>query len=140
MVETTKEKIIFTVGKRKTSVARARIKSGTGSIVINGVSLDLFQPESARLRIREPLMMADSLSSKLDIKINVKGGGISSQADAIRQAIAKGLVEFSKDEQLKKKFLEFDRNLLVYDFRRTEPHKPSRSRQNARRHKQRSKR
>lgn len=134
------QKIVFTVGKRKTSVARATLKEGTGKITINGVSLDLYEPETARLKIREPLMIADSLVWKVDIKVNVRGGGISSRAEAIRQAIAKGLVEFFNDNELKKKFLEFDRNLLVYDYRRTEPHKPSRSRQGARRHKQRSKR
>ncbi|MEM0473237.1 MAG: 30S ribosomal protein S9, partial [Candidatus Aenigmatarchaeota archaeon] len=60
--------------------------------------------------------------------------------DAIRQAIAKGLVEITKNHELKKRLIDYDRNLIVYDYRRTEPHKPSRSRQNARRHKQRSKR
>ena len=62
------------------------------------------------------------------------------QADATRQAIAKGLVEYFDNKNLKDKYLEYDRNLLVYDSRRTEPHKPSRSSQGARRHKQRSKR
>lgn len=134
------EKIVFAVGKRKTSVARATLKEGNGKITINGLNLDLYEPETARLKIREPLMITDDLAGKVDIKVNVRGGGISSQAEAIRQAIAKGLVEFSGDAQLKKKYLEYDRSFLVYDYRRTEPHKPSRSRQGARRHKQRSKR
>jgi len=135
-----KEKIAFTTGKRKTAVARVRIKLGTGRVMINKTPLDLWEPEYARIRIREPLLMADELSQKVDIKVNVRHGGISSQAEAVRQAIAKGMVDFFKDEKLKKLYLDYDRNLLVYDPRRTEPHKPSRSRKGPRRHKQRSKR
>jgi len=138
--KTEKEKIAVATGKRKTAVAMARIKAGLGHVTINDYPIDLWQPEYTRLRIREPLILADELTQKVDIKVNVKHGGISSQADAVRQAIAKGLVEFFKDEKLKKLFLDYDRNLLVYDPRRTEPHKPSRSRKGARRHKQRSKR
>jgi small subunit ribosomal protein S9 len=135
-----RERVILATGKRKTAVAMARIKPGLGHVTINDFPIDLWQPEYARLRIREPLILADELSQKVDIKVNVKHGGISSQADATRQAIAKGIVEFFNDEKLKKIYLDYDRNLLVYDPRRTEPHKPSRSRKGARRHKQRSKR
>ncbi|MBU5688189.1 MAG: 30S ribosomal protein S9 [Candidatus Aenigmarchaeota archaeon] len=136
-----KEKeIIFATGKRKTSVARATLKAGDGKVLINNVPLDIYEPEFGRLRIREVFLLADKTAEKYDIKVNVRGGGISSRVDAIRQAIAKALVEATKSEDLKRRFLEFDRSLLVYDFRRTEPHKPSRSRQGARRHKQRSKR
>jgi len=135
-----KERIIVTTGKRKTAVARARVKPGLGRVTINDVPLDNWQPEYMRIKIREPLLLADELSQKVDIKVNVRSGGISSQADAIRQAIARGMVEFFNDEKLKKIYLDYDRNLLVYDPRRTEPHKPSRSRKGARRHKQRSKR
>ncbi len=138
--EPKKLKIVFTTGKRKTAVARARIIPGMGRVVINDIPLDLWQPEYTRIRIREPLLLADELSQRVDIKVNVKHGGISSQAEAIRQAIAKGMVEFFNDENLKKIYLDYDRSLLVYDPRRTEPHKPSRSKKGARRHKQRSKR
>lgn len=134
------EKVVFETGKRKTSVARVVLKAGEGRVEINDIPLDVYEPEFCRLRIREVLMLADSLANKYDIKVNVKGGGISSRVDAIRQAIAKALVAATKSEELKRKFLEFDRSLLVYDPRRTEPHKPSRSKQGARRHKQRSKR
>ena len=135
-----KEKIVLATGKRKTAVAMARIKPGLGHVTINDYPIDLWQPEYTRLRIREPLILADELIQKVDIKVSVKHGGISSQADAVRQAIAKGLVSFFNDEKLKKIYLDYDRSLLVYDPRRTEPHKPSRSRKGARRHKQRSKR
>jgi len=138
--KTQKKKIILATGKRKTAVARATIKEGSGKVLINGIPLELITPEMLRLKIREPLFLAGDLAKKVDISVNVKGGGITGQADAIRQAIAKGLVEFFKDEKLKQTFLEYDRNLLVYDPRRCEPHKPSRSKAGSRRHKQRSKR
>jgi len=140
MAKEKKAKMTLTTGKRKTSVARARLKSGSGGIKINGVPLDIYQPEYARMKVREALILAGDKSKEVDIQVNVQGGGISSQADAISQSIAKGIVEFFKDEKLKKAYLDYDRNLLVYDDRRCEPHKPSRSRKGARRHKQRSKR
>ncbi|MEM5878257.1 MAG: 30S ribosomal protein S9 [Candidatus Aenigmatarchaeota archaeon] len=135
-----KNEIVFATGKRKTSVARAVLRKGDGKITINNTPLDLFEPEFGRFRIREVFMLADKDANGIDIKVSVRGGGTSSRVDAIRQAIAKGLVEITKNHELKKKFIDYDRNLIVYDYRRTEPHKPSRSRQNARRHKQRSKR
>ena len=139
-IEVKKEKMVFSVGKRREAVARARIRNGAGRVLINDTPLDLWQPEYSRLKIREPLMLAEDLINNLDIKVSVRGGGNAGQSDAVRQAIAKALVYYYKDDKLKRKFLDYDRNLIVYDYRRTEPHKPSRSRQGARRHKQRSKR
>lgn len=135
-----KEKVTTSTGKRKLAVARARIKSGTGKILINSKPLELWGTELLRLRIKEPLILAGDLTKKVDISVNVKSGGLTGQTDSIRMAIAKGLVDFFKSENLKQKFLQYDRNLLVFDFRRTEPHKPSRSKAGSRRHKQRSKR
>jgi len=135
-----KPKLTFTTGKRKTAVARAIIKPGMGKVLINDIPLDLWQPEYERIRIREPLLIAGDLNQSVDIRVKVKHGGVSSQAEAVRQAIAKAMVEFFNDENLKKIYLDYDRSILVYDSRRTEPHKPSRSKRGARRHKQRSKR
>lgn len=132
-----KEKQIFTTGKRKIAVARAVTKKGTGNVMINKKSLNLF-PELQRLMISEPLILAGDLAKQIDIIISVKSGGVMGQAEAARQAIAKALVEFNKD--LKKKFLDYDRSLLITDVRRNEPHKPSRSKAGPRKHKQRSKR
>lgn len=139
-MEEKKSKTIVATGKRKTSIARATLREGSGKIMINEIPLDFYQPEYVRLKIREALVIAGDLSQKVDIKVNARGGGTVSQSDAIRQSIAKGMVEFFKNENLKKMYLDYDRSLLVYDARRTEPHKPSRSRKGARRHKQRSKR
>ena len=126
------------VGKRKRAVARANAKVGTGKIFINNKLLDVYEPKLVRMFISEPLVLAGQVSKRYDINVNVKGGGVFGQATAVRQAIAVALVE--KDKTLKEKFLAYDRSLLIADPRRTEPHKPSRSRAGPRRHKQRSKR
>lgn len=135
-----KKDYVFATGKRKVAVARAKISPGKGDVVINSTPLNLWGNEVMRLWIREPLLLAGNLSKKVNISVNVKSGGVVGQAEATRQAIAKGLVSFFKDKKLKDKYMEYDRNLLVYDPRRTEPHKPSRSKAGPRRHKQRSKR
>jgi len=136
----TEKGFVYTTGKRKTAVARATVRPGTGRLMINSRPLDVWGTEIFRLWIREPLMLAEDAAAKTDIDVIVRGGGIPSQAEATRIAIARGLVKLTKDKTLKDKFLEYDRGLLVFDFRRTEVHKPSRSRKGARRHKQRSKR
>ncbi len=94
----------------------------------------------SRMRIKEPLLLSGDLAKKIDITINVRGGGTTGQTDAARMSVARGLVNFFKSKELRQKFISYDRNLLVFDYRRTEPHKPSRSRAGSRRHKQRSKR
>jgi len=132
------EKIVHVSGKRKMSIARATIKKGSGIIRINKKLLDVISPELAREKIKEPLLIAGDVSKKVNINVNVKGGGVMSQAEAARNAIAKALVEYTKSKDLKKTFFQYDRHLLVADVRRTEPQKPCRSA--ARRAKQTSKR
>ena len=133
-----KPKIINTVGKRKASVARATARPGKGVIRVNSRLLKNTNPEIARLKMMEPVILAGETAEKVDIKVNVMGGGVMGQADAVRQAIALALAGFNK--KLKTIFLDYDRSMLVSDPRRTEPHKPSRSSKGPRRHKQRSKR
>lgn len=120
-------KNIITSGKRKTSIARAIISKGKGIIRINHVNLSVYGNEIARMKIMEPLVLADELAKGIDVKVSVKGGGWQSQAEAARLAIAKAMVDFFKKDSLRNKFLEYDRNLLVADIRRTEPQKPYRS-------------
>ena len=119
-------KIVTASGKRKRAIARATIRTGKGVVKINNRLLDFYEPKISRLKLREPLIIAGDLMKKADVSVNVAGGGISSQADASRLAIAKGLVEFSKSDKLKEQFLNYDRNLLVADVRRKEPAKPNR--------------
>jgi len=116
-------KIVNQSGKRKTAIARATIKKGVGRIRVNKKPLEIFEPELARLKISEPLTLAGDVASGVDIDVNVRGGGVMGQADAVRTAIARGLVEWTSDERLKDLFLEYDRNLLVSDARQKEPKK-----------------
>ncbi|MEM2954615.1 MAG: 30S ribosomal protein S9 [Candidatus Nanoarchaeia archaeon] len=127
-------KVVHVSGKRKTAIARATIKEGAGIIRINKIPLEVYNQEVARMRIREPLLIAGELASKINANINVKGGGWHSQAEAARQALAKGMVRFFESKDLEKAFLDYDRTLLVADIRRKEPKKFGRhSRARARR-------
>lgn len=119
-------RVIITSGKRKSAIARANLREGTGKIRVNNVLLDIYQPKLYRLKIREPLILAGDVAANVDIDINVNGGGMNSQADASRLVIAKALVEYTKSDKLKNEFLGYDRNLLVADVRRKEPAKPCR--------------
>jgi len=114
-------KIIVTSGKRKTATARAVIRPGVGRVRINKVPVEIHQPELARMKILEPLIIAKDLAKSVDIDVTTWGGGFMAQAEAARTAIARALLEFSGDEELRKAFLEYDRMLLVNDVRRKLP-------------------
>jgi small subunit ribosomal protein S9 len=118
------KKIVNTSGKRKTAVARATIQKGKGLIRINKKPVEIYDPEIARWKILEPIKLAEDHISKVNINVDVKGGGFMSQANAVRTAIAKGLVEYTADPNLKLAFLNHDRSLLVSDSRRKESKKP----------------
>ena len=139
--EDKKPKIIVTTGKRKDAIARATIVGGSGSVRINGVPIDIWSNDFLRMKVMEPLVMAADVSAHANIDVNVRSGGIVGQAEAARMAIARALVSFSKDAKLREKFIQYDRNMLVYDSRRNEPHHAGgASKRGSRRHKQRSKR
>ena len=72
----------------------------------------------------EPLELASDKAGKVDISVNVNGGGVMGQAAAIRTAIARGLVEFYKDEELERMFRAYDRTLIINDDRRKLPKNP----------------
>ena len=118
------KKVVNTSGKRKTAIARATVQKGSGLVRINKIPVELYEPEIARWKILEPLRIAESQMDKINISVNVQGGGFMSQASAVRTAIAKGLLEFTGDPSLKIAFLDHDRSLLVSDSRRKEPKKP----------------
>jgi small subunit ribosomal protein S9 len=117
-------KVIVSSGKRKSAVARASIRKGRGLVRINRVPLELYEPYLARVKIMEPLTLAGPRGSKVDIDVNVQGGGVMGQASAARTAIAKGLVGFLEDDELKQMYSKYDRSLLVSDPRRKLPKKP----------------
>lgn len=132
-------KIKLITGKRKKAIARARIMEGSGRISINSIPMEASTNRLNKLIMEEPLILAGDAWKKFDMDIIVSGGGPVGQAQAVRQSIARCLSQ-ALGEEVRKVFLSYDRNLLTYDPRRTEPHKPSRSSQGPRRHKQRSKR
>ncbi|HLE48084.1 MAG TPA: 30S ribosomal protein S9, partial [Candidatus Thermoplasmatota archaeon] len=87
------------------------------------VPIEIYSPELARLKILEPVTIADKRFGKLDVDVNVAGGGVMGQADAIRTAIARGILDFTGDDELKEQYLAFDRTLLVNDTRLKLPKK-----------------
>jgi small subunit ribosomal protein S9 len=118
------QKVVIESGKRKSAIARASIKKGKGRVRINRIPIEIFEPEIARLKIKEPILIAGKKMDKVDVYVDVKGGGFMGQAEAARTAIARALVEFLKDEKLKELFKKYDRSLLVSDARRKEPKHP----------------
>ncbi len=121
-----KEKIAIAKGKRKEAVARASIRSGSGKLTVNGISIDLVKPDEIKSRILEPLRVSSSIAGiakNADINVIIKGGGSMSQANAARSAIAKAMVEFSGDSTLRDTYLHYDRTLIADDSRRVESKK-----------------
>jgi len=92
-------------GRRKTSVARILLRSGKGTITVNGRAFDnYFVSEAARAIVRQPLL-ATEMADKFDILILADGGGPSGQAGAARLGIARALIEFNSELRPKLKSL-----------------------------------
>jgi len=117
------KKVIHTSGKRKTAIARGIFKKGEGRVRINKRPIELYNPELARLKITEPIVLAGDLTNDIDIDVKVTGGGVMGQAEAARMVIARGLIQWAGDMELKEKFAQYDRTMLVGDPRRSEPKK-----------------
>src|SRR5271156_6103875 len=84
---------ILGTGRRKTAVARVRIAPGSGKFVVHGRPFENYFPtETLRMVVTQPLV-ATALSGKLDIRVNVKGGGPNGQAGAVRHGIARALLK-----------------------------------------------
>lgn len=109
-----------TSGRRKTSIARIYMTPGTGSIMINNKSYDTyFTTIVNQFKVMQPLQVTDNVG-KFDIKINVDGGGVTGQAEAIRLAISKSLCEVNVENRVALKPL----GLLTRDDRMVERKKP----------------
>jgi len=115
-------------GKRKTAIARATVRKGNGRVRINSKPIHIIEPELARRKALEPVQIAEAMNrlADVDVAVDVQGGGQMGQVDAIRTAIARGLVKWNggaegDDEELRDEYLRFDRSLLVNDPRRKEP-------------------
>lgn len=117
-------KIINTSGKRKKAIARATLREGEGIIRVNSVPLDLFGTELMRLKISEPLMLVPQALDQVDVSIHVQGGGSMGQMEAVRTALARGILKWHNDPRIKDLYLAYDRTLLVNDSRQKETKKP----------------
>lgn len=108
-----------TTGRRKRSVARARLRPGTGNITINGKTFaEYFPTDAQRMVVNEPLRVAEAEES-YDVDASIHGGGITGQAGALRMAIARSLVEI--DPELRPALKEA--GLLTRDSRKKESKK-----------------
>ena len=84
-------------GRRKQSVARVFMTPGTGTITVNGRTLEEYLPQATlRMVVNSPLVLTET-KEQFDIKINVAGGGYTGQAGAMRHGIARALLEVSED-------------------------------------------
>lgn len=118
------KKVLVVSGKRRTAMARAVVRPGLGRVRINRTPIEIFQPDIAREKIREPLVEAgEDVWKELDIDVKVVGGGYMGQAEAARMAVANGLLKWSKSTHLRTVFAEYDRTMIVGDARKKEPKK-----------------
>jgi small subunit ribosomal protein S9 len=110
---------------RKNAVARASVKPGKGEIRVNSMALDAIFPTGYKKNmVLEPTKISPDEFSKFNYFLNVRGGGVSSQIQAIRSCIAKGIVLANGNKKtIKDKFLAYDRHLLIDDARNKEPKK-----------------
>ncbi len=117
-------RVLVVSGKRKTATARATMQAGRGRIRINNIPLEIYEPETAREKIREPLLEAgEDIWKQVDANIKVSGGGVMGQAEAARMALANALIKWTKSTHLKSIFTKYDRTMVAGDPRRKEPKK-----------------
>ena len=106
----------YGTGRRKNATARARLYSGSGRIEINGRSIEhYFTRKTLQMIVRQPLVLT-RLLDKVDVRVNVRGGGVSGQAEAVRHGIARALLE--ADTQLRPQLKKA--GLLTRDARKKE--------------------
>jgi small subunit ribosomal protein S9 len=114
--------ITNTIGRRKTSIARVYVKPGKGDIVVNDRDLkDYFLSEIHQTLVKQALT-ALKLETSYDVTVNVEGGGVTGQAEAVRLGIARALVEISAENKptLRKE------GFMTRDSRMVERKKPGR--------------
>lgn len=115
--------VINTIGRRKTSVARIYVSQGEGKITVNKRDFEIYFPTEVLQTIaKQSLAVCDQLG-KFDVKVNVRGGGIAGQAEAVRLAIARALVKANEEEF--KPLLKAE-GFLTRDPRMVERKKPGR--------------
>ena len=89
--------VIHKIGRRKTSVARVYMSKGKGNITVNKKAYsDFFSTATLQYKILQPFNLTET-KDKFDLLVSVKGGGVNGQAEAIRLAISRALVEFNEE-------------------------------------------
>jgi small subunit ribosomal protein S9 len=84
-------------GRRKSSVARVLLKKGSGKITVNGKAIDDFFGRQTSIMIaRQPLVLTE-MADAFDVQVNVRGGGESGQAGAVRHGITRALIDYDAD-------------------------------------------
>jgi len=121
--KTERKRLILVTGKRKTAIARAIVRNGSGNVFVNGIPLSMLTPEIARMKVYEPVLLSGERAKGVDVYVKVNGGGFMGQAEAARMAVAKGLVQWTRSSELKKSITNYDRTMLAGDPRRKEPKK-----------------
>jgi len=116
-------KVFVARGKRKESIARATIREGKGTVRLNSTDISSLPNPYISNIIREPLRYVGPEANNVSISVSVRGGGVMGQAQAARTAIANALVMYFKELNLREKFIEIDRSLVVEDTRRVEAKK-----------------
>jgi len=116
-------RVLLTSGKRKTAIARATARPGTGRVRVNNIPVEILEPKIVRDRVMEPLLQAGDAWKQVDINVKVSGGGFMGQAEAVRMAIARALLKWAKGTHLRTTFSEYDRTMFAGDSRRKEPKK-----------------
>ncbi len=113
---------INTIGRRKTAVSRIYLSAGTGAIIVNGKDYKQYFPtEVLQIILNQPFATVNGPDG-YDVKVNVKGGGVSGQAEATRMAISRALVELNGEFRPALKKAGF----LTRDSRMVERKKPGR--------------
>ena len=91
---------IHKIGRRKTAVARIYVSEGSGVITVNKKDIAIYFPTATlQYKVRQPLSMTNTVDS-YDVKVNVYGGGITGQAEAVRMAIARAMCEIDIENRL----------------------------------------
>jgi len=112
--------VINTIGRRKSSVARIYVSEGTGVITVNKKDYKTYFPTGVlQYKINQPFALTET-EGKYDVKVNVKGGGVNGQVEAVRLAIARALVEIDAENKPKLKA----ESLMTRDPRMVERKKP----------------
>lgn len=112
--------VINTIGRRKSSVARIYLSEGKGNVTVNSRDYKEYFPTGVlQYKINQPFQLTET-EGQYDVKVNVKGGGVNGQVEAVRLAIARALVEIDAENKPKLKA----ESLMTRDPRMVERKKP----------------